>query len=95
MKVQVCVMSDNDVIYKDTAVEIDLEVFPRKGEIVILSKEEISRIVKLIGKNNQSEYKDLLGLFIQGTCWSDYQMEVTNVIHLQGRKAIVQLKVFK
>ena len=38
MKVQVCVMSDNDVIYIDTAVEIDLEVFPRKGEIVILSK---------------------------------------------------------
>ena len=51
MKVQVCVMSDNDVIYIDTAVEIDLEVIPRKGEIVILSKEEISRIVKLIGKN--------------------------------------------
>lgn len=95
MKVQVCVMSDNDVIYIDTAVEVEFEVFPRKGEIVILSKEEISRIVKLIGENNQSEYKDLLDLFIQGTCWSDYQMEVANVIHLQDRKAIVQLKVFK
>lgn len=96
MKVQVCVTADNDVTYIDTAVEVEFEVFPRKGEIVILPKEEVSRIVKLIGEHDlKSEYKEMLITDVYGKLLLEYQMEVVNVIHRQDGKAIVQIEVIK
>ena len=96
MKVQVCVTADNDIMYIDTAVEVEFEVFPRKGEIVILPKEEVSRIVKLIGEHDlKSEYKEMLITDVYGKLLLEYQMEVVNVIHRQDGKAIVQIEVIK
>lgn len=96
MKVQVCVTADNDVTYIDTAVEVEFEVFPRKGEIVILPKEKVSRIVKLIGEHDlKSEYKEMLITDVYGKLLLEYQMEVVNVIHRQDGKAIVQIEVIK
>lgn len=96
MKVQVCVTADNDVMYIDTAVEVEFEVFPRKGEIVILPKDAVNRIVKLIGEHDlKSEYKEMLITDVYGKLLLEYQMEVVNVIHRQDGKAIVQIEVIK
>lgn len=96
MKVQVCVTANNDVMYIDTAVEVEFEVFPRKGEIVILQKDAVNRIVKLIGEHDlKSEYKEMLITDVYGKLLLDYQMEVDNVIHCQNGRTIVQLKVIK
>lgn len=96
MKVQVCVTANNDVMYIDTAVEVELEVFPRKGEIVILPKDAVNRIVKLIGEHDlKSEYKEMLITDVYGKLLLEYQMEVVNVIHRQDGKAIVQIEVIK
>lgn len=96
MKVQVCVTADNDVMYIDTVVEVEFEVFPRKGEIVILPKDAVNRIVKLIGEHDlKSEYKEMLITDVYGKLLLEYQMEVVNVIHRQDGKAIVQIEVIK
>lgn len=96
MKVQVCVTADNDVMYIDTAVEVEFEIFPRKGEIVILPKDTVNRIVKLIGEHDlKSEYKEMLITDVYGKLLLEYQMEVVNVIHRQDGKAIVQIEVIK
>lgn len=96
MKVQVCVTADNDVTYIDTAVEVEFEMFPRKGEIVILPKDTVNRIVKLIGEHDlKSEYKEMLITDVYGKLLLEYQMEVVNVIHRQDGKAIVQIEVIK
>lgn len=96
MKVQVCVTADNDVMYIDTAVEVEFEVFPRKGEIVILPKDTVNRIVKLIGEHDlKSEYKEMLITDVYGKLLLEYQMEVVNVIHRQDGKVIVQIEVIK